>query len=122
MIYIYFFGVFLDSFPFGFRIFSCLMLPAFQGSNTVQNDGSFAGTVTSGAQERHFVDRSMFLRLFTATVRLRFQVTPSNIFVVYPSIVSEITGLGFSFQPLRGEDHEVTPQRPVSKSLSEMTR
>lgn len=31
---------------------------------------------------------------------LRFQVTPSNIFVVYPSIVTEITGLGFSFQPL----------------------
>ena len=44
-----------------------------EGSNTQQNDGSFAGTVT-------------------------FQVTPSNIFVVYPSIVSEITGLGFSFQ------------------------
>ena len=45
-----------------------------EGSNTAQNDGSFAGTVT-------------------------FQVTPSNIFVVYPSFVSEITGLGFAFQP-----------------------
>ncbi|CAK9089626.1 unnamed protein product [Durusdinium trenchii] len=44
-----------------------------EGVDTVENDGSFAGTVT-------------------------FQVTPSNIFVVYPSIVSEITGLGFSFQ------------------------
>ncbi|CAE7600360.1 UGDH [Symbiodinium natans] len=38
-----------------------------------RNDGSFAGTVT-------------------------FQVTPSNIFVVYPSIITETTGLGFTFQ------------------------
>ncbi|CAE7717914.1 unnamed protein product [Symbiodinium pilosum] len=44
-----------------------------EGTNSAGNDGSFAGTVT-------------------------FQVTPSNIFVVYPSIVSEITGLGFTFR------------------------
>ncbi|CAE7408572.1 amy, partial [Symbiodinium sp. CCMP2456] len=44
-----------------------------EGTTSSGNDGSFAGTVT-------------------------FQVTPSNIFVVYPSIISETTGLGFTFQ------------------------
>ncbi|CAE7465498.1 MYOM3 [Symbiodinium sp. CCMP2592] len=44
-----------------------------EGTTSSGNDGSFAGTVT-------------------------FQVTPSNIFVLYPSIISETTGLGFTFQ------------------------
>ena len=47
---------------------------------------------------------SQLLHLYSqkthGTHAVRFQVTPSNIFVVYPSIVSEITGLGFSFQCL----------------------
>eukprot|EP00931_Biecheleriopsis_adriatica_P049660 TRINITY_DN28729_c0_g1_i1.p1 TRINITY_DN28729_c0_g1~~TRINITY_DN28729_c0_g1_i1.p1 ORF type:complete len:8011 (-),score=1403.57 TRINITY_DN28729_c0_g1_i1:177-21446(-) len=44
-----------------------------EGDNTIGDDGSFAGSVI-------------------------FQVTPSNAFETYPVIVSEITGLGLTFQ------------------------
>ena len=84
-----------------------------------RNDGSFAGTVTLLASIQAGPSRAMTSATFgnmpefdslrcawglewkqEIAEMLRFQVTPSNIFVVYPSIITETTGLGFTFQRL----------------------